>query len=34
MVIHQAHNGYGLMFKEFRHGAFHVIKGMLYAERP
>ena len=31
LVIHQAHNGYGLMFKDFRHSAFQAIKAMLYA---
>lgn len=31
MVIHQAGNGYGLMFKDFRLDAYRAIRGMLYA---
>lgn len=31
LVIHSAHNGYGLMFKDFRLAAFQALKGVLYA---
>ena len=31
LVIHSAHYGYGLMFKDFRPTAFQALKDMLYA---
>jgi hypothetical protein len=30
-VIHRSRNGYGLMFKDFRRGAFQALAGALYA---
>ena len=30
-VIHRHRNGYGLMFKDFRRGAFQALAGSLYA---
>ena len=31
LVIHNSHNGYGLMYKDFRLGAFKELKGSLNA---